>query len=104
MSAPSTGTVVVAVDDLRADAKSWSQAADAHAAVVAWMTAAAFDRIEFGPVQRLQDDFERARALLMAAVSDGGRAATTISRALEVAADAYLLDELENVHAAKQIW
>lgn len=104
MSAPSAGTVIVAVGQLRADADSWSEAAQGHAAVATWLAGASLDRLEFGPVRRFQDDFERARVLLERMVADGGRAAATVSLTLTAAADAYLLDEIENVHAAEQIW
>jgi len=104
MSAPSTHTVVVAVGQLRADARIWSHASAEHAAVALWLSDASFSRLEFGPVQRLQDDFERARLLMQRIVADGGRAATTVSLTLAAAADAYMVDEFEHVHAAEQIW
>jgi hypothetical protein len=104
MSAPSTATVVVAVGQLRADADSWSQAADEHAAVARWLSGASLARLEFGPIRRLQDDFESARVQMQRIVADGGSAAATISITLAAAAAAYLRDEIENVHAAEQIW
>lgn len=103
-SPPSTGTVIVAVGQLLADARSWSLAATEHATVASWLAAASLDRVEFGPIGRLQDDFDQARLLVERMVADGGRAAATVSRTLECAADAYLLDEVENVHAARHIW
>jgi len=104
MSAPSTGTVIVAVGQLRADARSWSQAASEHATIASWLAAASLAQLEFGPIGRLQHDFEQARVVMEHMVADGGRAAATVSRTLTVAADAYLLDEVENVHAARHIW
>jgi hypothetical protein len=104
MSAPSTTTVVVAVGELRADARRWSQAAGEHAALAGWMSSSSFPRLEFGPIARLQDDFERARVLMEVAVTNGGRAAETVSLTLSAAAAAYLMDEIENVHALEQIW
>jgi len=104
MSAPSMGTVVVAVGDLRADARSWSEAADEHATLASWLAAASMARLEFGPIGHLQDDFERARVVMEQLVTEGGRAATTVSQTLSAAADAYLLDEVENLHAIERIW
>lgn len=104
MSAPSTGTVIVAVGALRADARSWSRAADEHATVAGWLGGASFERLEFGPIEQLQDDFEKARVQMARIVADGGRAAATVSLTLTAAADAYLMDEIENVHATKRIW
>jgi hypothetical protein len=104
MSAPARGTVIVAVGQLRADARSWSEAADEHAMTAGWLTQASLQPLEFGPIGRLRDHFETARVQLERIVADGGLAAATVSRTLTAAADAYLLDELENVHAIEQIW
>jgi hypothetical protein len=104
MTAPSTGSVIVAVGQLRADADSWSRAAEEHAAVATWLSGASFARLDFGPIRRLQDDFESARAQMERIVADGGSAAATMSVTLAAAATAYLLDEIENVHAVEQIW
>lgn len=104
MSAPSTGTVIVAVEQLRADARSWSQAAAEHATIASWIAAASLERLEFGPIGHLQDDFERARAVIEQMIIDGGRAAATVSKTLSAAADAYMRDEVANVHAAEHIW
>jgi hypothetical protein len=104
MSAPAAGAVVVAVGQLRADADRWSAAARRQAAAATWLSGASFTRLEFGPVQRLQDDFERARAQMERIVADGSRAATTVSRTLTAVADAYQRDEAENLHALAQIW
>lgn len=104
MSAPSTGTVIVAVGQLRADARSWSDAADQHARIAGWLAQASLEQLEFGPIGRLQAHFEAARLQLQRIVADGGLAAATVSHTLTAAADAYQLDEIENVHALEQIW
>jgi len=84
MSAPSTGTVIVAVGQLRADARSWSQAAAEHATIASWLAGASLAQLEFGPIRRLQHDFEAARVVMEHLVADGGRAAATVSRTLTV--------------------
>lgn len=104
MSAPSTGTVIVAVGQLRADARSWSKAAYEHATIADWLVGASFERLEFGAIRQLQDDFEAARARLEHIVASGGLAAAAVSLTLTAAADAYLQDEIENVHAVRRIW
>lgn len=104
MSAPSTGTVVVAVGQLRADADSWSHAAAEHATIAGWLAGAALAQLEFGPIGRLRADFEAARVQMERTVAAGGIAAATIAATITDAADAYLRDEIKNLHAAEQIW
>jgi hypothetical protein len=94
----------VAVGQLQADALSWSRAAAEDARIASWLAIASFEQLEFAPIHQLQADFEKARVQMERIVVGGGLAAATVSRTLTAAADAYLLDEIENVHAAVQIW